>query len=44
LHVVFLDGAYYEQGPQLAWQALGHLQTREVGQVLQRVVRRIVNP
>jgi hypothetical protein len=41
LHVVFLDGAYYEQGPQLAWQALGHLQTREVGQVLQRVVRRI---
>jgi hypothetical protein len=41
LHVVFLDGAYYEQGSQLAWQALGHLQTREVGQVLQRVVRRI---
>jgi hypothetical protein len=41
LHVVFLDGAYYEQGPQLAWQALGHLQTREVGQVLERVVRRI---
>ena len=41
LHVVFLDGAYHEQAPQLAWQALGHLQTREVGQVLQRVVRRI---
>jgi Putative transposase len=41
LHVVFLDGAYHELGPQLAWQALGHLQTREVGQVLQRVVRRM---
>jgi len=41
LHVVFLDGAYHEQGPQLAWQALGHLQTHEVGQVLERVVRRI---
>jgi hypothetical protein len=41
LHLVFLDGAYYEQGSHLAWQALGHLQTREVGQVLQRVVRRI---
>ena len=41
LHVVFLDGAYHEQGAELAWQALGHLQTREVGQVLQRAVRRI---
>jgi hypothetical protein len=41
LHVVFLDGAYHEDGAELAWQALGHLQTREVGQVLQRAVRRI---
>jgi hypothetical protein len=41
LHVVFLDGAYHEQAAELAWQALGHLQTREVGQVLERTVRRI---
>jgi hypothetical protein len=41
LHVVFVDGAYHEQDAVLAWQALGHLQTREVGQVLQRVVGRI---
>lgn len=41
LHVVFLDGAYQEQDAQLAWQPLGHLQTREVGQVLQRVVQRM---
>jgi hypothetical protein len=27
LHVVFLDGAYHEQGAELAWQTLGHLQT-----------------
>jgi hypothetical protein len=39
--VVFLDGAYHEQGSQLAWQPLQHLQTREVGQVLQRLVHRI---
>ncbi|WP_438028527.1 transposase zinc-binding domain-containing protein [Sorangium sp. So ce233] len=30
LHVVFLDGAYHEDGTEL----LGHLRTREVGQVL----------
>jgi hypothetical protein len=39
--VVFVDGAYHEHDAQLAWQPLGHLQTREVGHVLQRVVQRI---
>jgi hypothetical protein len=41
LHVVFLDGAYHETGATLAWEELGHLQTREVGEVLERTVRRI---
>ncbi len=35
LHVVFLDGAYREVGSDLVWEALGHLQTREVGEVLE---------
>ncbi len=39
-HVVFLDGAYREVGSELVWEALGHLQTREVGEVLERAVRR----
>jgi hypothetical protein len=43
LHVVLLDGVYYEQGPQLAWHAIGHRQTREIGEALERVVRRIVS-
>jgi hypothetical protein len=41
LHVVFLDGAYHEQGDDLGWQPLGHLKTREVGEVLEKTVRRI---
>ena len=41
LHVVFLDGAYHEDGAALAWEELGHLKTREVGEVLERAVRRI---
>jgi hypothetical protein len=41
LHLVTLDGAYHEQGAELAWQALGHLKTSEVGVVLERTVRRI---
>ncbi len=41
LHSVFLDGAYVESGGELVWKALGHLQTREVGEVLERTVRRI---
>ena len=41
LHLVALDGAYHERGAELAWQALGHLKTSEVGEVLERTVRRI---
>jgi hypothetical protein len=41
LHVVLLDGAYHEDGAALAWQELGHLKTREVGEVLERAVRRM---
>jgi hypothetical protein len=41
LHLVALDGAYHEQGAELAWQALGHLKTSEVGEVLERAVRRM---
>jgi hypothetical protein len=41
LHVVFLDGAYHEDGAALAWDELGHLKTREVGEVLERAVQRM---
>jgi hypothetical protein len=41
LHVVFLDGAYHEDGATLVWDELGHLETREVGEVLERAVRRM---
>jgi hypothetical protein len=41
LHSVFLDGAYHEEGAELAWQELGHLKTREVGEVLEQAVRRM---
>jgi hypothetical protein len=42
LHVVLLDGAYRERaGGELAWYALGHLRTSEVGDVLERAVRRM---
>jgi Beta-ketoacyl synthase, C-terminal domain len=40
LHLVALDGAYHEQGAELAWEALGHLTTSEVAEVLERAVRR----
>jgi hypothetical protein len=40
LHVLFLDGAYHEDGAELVWNELGHLQTREVGQVLEDAVGR----
>ncbi|WP_437307982.1 hypothetical protein [Sorangium sp. So ce388] len=33
LHVVFLDGAYHEDGTELVWNELGHLPTRAVGQI-----------
>jgi hypothetical protein len=41
LHLAALDGAWYEQGGELSWQGLGHLQTSEVGAVLESTVRRI---
>ena len=31
LHLVALDGAWHDQGGELSWQGLGHLQTSEVG-------------
>jgi Putative transposase/Transposase zinc-binding domain len=41
LHVVFLDGTYHALGEELAWEELGRLETREVGEVLERAVHRI---
>ena len=41
LHLVALDGTYHEQGAELAWLPLGHLKTSEVGEVIERTVRRI---
>ncbi|HMI83253.1 MAG TPA: transposase [Polyangiaceae bacterium] len=41
LHTVVLDGTYHQYGAALAWQELGHLRTREVGEVLEHVVRRM---
>ncbi len=35
------DGAWHEQGGELCWQGLSHLQTSEVGAVLERTVRRM---
>ena len=40
LHVVVLDGAWYEEGDELCWVGLGHLGTSEVGAVLESTVRR----
>ena len=42
LHLVVLDGAWHEEGGELAWEGLSHLGTSEVGEVLERLVRRIV--
>lgn len=41
LHVLFLDGAYHEAGDELVWEQLRHLQTREVGDLLERALRRM---
>src|SRR5262249_24161061 len=41
LHVIALDGAWREQDGGLAWEGLGDLGTSEVGEVLERLVRRI---
>jgi hypothetical protein len=40
-HVVFLDGVYREEGASLVWTELGHLKTREVGEVLEHAVLRM---
>ncbi|WP_437959533.1 transposase [Sorangium sp. So ce119] len=42
LHVVFLDGAYHEDSTELVWNELDHLQTRQVGQVLEHAVGRMM--
>ncbi|WP_437611728.1 transposase [Sorangium sp. So ce834] len=42
LHVVFLDGAYHEDGTELVWNELGDLRTGEVGQVLEHAVGRML--
>ena len=46
LHVVFLDGSYASQTgttpeDELVWREHGHLQTREVGAVLAKTLRRM---
>ena len=41
LHTIALDGAWSEQGNELVFSGLGHLKTSEVGDVLERAVRRI---
>jgi len=41
LHVIALDGAWREQDGELAWEGLGYLGTSEVGEVLERLVRRM---
>ena len=42
LHTVFLDGVYREDGSLLAWEEARHLRTRDVGDVLEKAVRRMV--
>ena len=41
LHMIALDGTWREDGGDLAWEGLGHLGTSEVGEVLERLVRRM---
>jgi Putative transposase len=41
LHMIALDSAWREEDGELAWEGLGHLRTSEVGEVLERVVRRM---
>jgi hypothetical protein len=40
-HVIALDGAWREEDGKLAWEGLGHLRTSEVGELLERLVRRM---
>ncbi len=42
LHAVFLDGAYRADDEVPTWRPLGHLHTRDVGAVLEKVVRCMV--
>ena len=35
------DGVWIEDGGERAWEGLGHLRTSEVGEVLERLVRRM---
>ena len=39
--MIVLDGTWREQGGELAWEGLGPLRTSHVGEVLERLVRRI---
>jgi hypothetical protein len=41
LHMIVLDDAWCEKGGELAWEGLGHFRTSEVGEVLERLVRRM---
>jgi len=41
LHMIALDGTWCERDGELAWEGLGHLGTSEVGEVLERLVRRM---
>jgi hypothetical protein len=41
LHLIALDGTWREDGGELAWERLGHLRTSEVGEVRERLVRRM---
>ena len=41
LHVLVLDGVYREEGASLLWSPTRHLQTRQVGEVLEHAVRRM---
>ena len=41
LHLIALDGVWIEQDGELGWEGFGHLRTREVGEVLERLVRRM---
>jgi hypothetical protein len=41
LHLIALDGAWFEKDGELGWEGLGHLRTSEVGEVLESVVRRM---
>jgi hypothetical protein len=41
LHAVLLDGAWHEQEGELVFRGLGHLRTSEVGDALDRCIRRI---